>query len=101
MLINPYPSYRSIAENRFYESKFVYSIVPGALTAYDLPDLAATLAPRRLFMAGNKHITHVSDSGDTAIIEEAYNNHSAKQQLTISSSELTENLENLFIEWIK
>lgn len=101
MLINPYPSYRSIAENRFYESKFVYSIVPGALTAYDLPDLAATLAPRKLFIAGSKNITHVSDKDDTTIIEEAYNNHSARQQLRISSSELTENLESLFIELIK
>lgn len=101
LLLNPYPSYRSIAENRFYESKFVYGIVPGALTAYDLPDLAATLAPRKLYIAMGKNIDPGGDKVDAAIIEAAYNRHSAKQQLKISPLELTGNLDNLFIEWIK
>ena len=52
VLINPYTSYRSFVENHFYEPGFVYSLVPGALTSYDLADLAASLAPRRLVIAG-------------------------------------------------
>lgn len=51
-LIKPYVSYESIVKNRFYDSKFVYSMVPGALQGYDLPDLAAALAPRNLLIAG-------------------------------------------------
>ena len=51
-LIEPYSSYTSIVMNRFYRPVFVHSLVPGALTAYDLPDLAASLAPRKLMMAG-------------------------------------------------
>jgi hypothetical protein len=51
-LIEPFSSYQSIAMNRFYNPKFVHSVVPGALKAYDLPDLAASLAPRKLLMAG-------------------------------------------------
>jgi hypothetical protein len=49
-LIEPYSSYRSIAMNRFYHSGFIHSVVPGALRAYDLPDLAASLAPRPLLI---------------------------------------------------
>lgn len=42
-------SYRSIVMNRFYEWSFSCA-VSGALTAYDLPDLAACIAPRKLLM---------------------------------------------------
>src|SRR4030042_5744578 len=51
-LIEPYSSYRSVVMNRFYYPGFVQNLVPGALTAYDLPDLTATLAPRQLIIAG-------------------------------------------------
>jgi len=47
-LIEPYSSYRSIVMNRFYISAFIPSTVPGAIQAYDLPDVAANLAPRML-----------------------------------------------------
>ena len=40
-LIESYSSYRSITLNRFYNPKFVHSIVAGALKEYDLTDLAA------------------------------------------------------------
>jgi hypothetical protein len=38
----------SIAVSRFYDPGFILSDVPGALQYYDLPDLAASIAPRRL-----------------------------------------------------
>ncbi|MCU0472162.1 MAG: alpha/beta hydrolase family protein [Bacteroidales bacterium] len=38
--------------DRFYYPGFVQNLVPGALSAYDLQDLAATLAPRRLLLVG-------------------------------------------------
>ncbi len=46
-----YSSYQEIVETERYNPGFVYSMVPGALLAYDLPDLAASLAPRPLLMA--------------------------------------------------
>ena len=76
-LIEPYSSYQSIVMNRFYDPKFVLSMVPGALKAYDLPDLAASLAPRKLLMAnvtdGNSKSTDVeSISKDLDLIKIAY-----------------------------
>jgi len=76
-LIEPYSSYRSLVMNRFYNSGFVYSTVPGALKAYDIPDLAASLAPRKLLMAGvTDGLGNITDTAginkDLAIIKIAY-----------------------------
>lgn len=51
-LISPYSSYRSLATTRFYKPDFIQSTVAGSLGAYDLPDLAGSLAPRKLLLFG-------------------------------------------------
>ncbi|GAA4441786.1 alpha/beta hydrolase family protein [Ravibacter arvi] len=50
-VVGMYSSYQAVVENERYKPKFVYSMVPGALRAYDLPDLAAAVAPRPLLLA--------------------------------------------------
>jgi hypothetical protein len=105
-LIEPYSSYQSIAMNRFYNPKFVHSIVPGALKAYDLPDLAASLAPRKLLIAnatdGNTKSTDVeSISKDFDLIKIAYRSLNADGQLNIVSAISTEKITDLYLEWIK
>ncbi len=50
VLIEPYSSYRTIVMNRFYSPNFIGNTVPGALPYYDLPDLAASLTPRKLLI---------------------------------------------------
>jgi hypothetical protein len=105
-LIEPYSSYSSIVMNRFYNPKFVHSIVPGALTTYDLPDLAATLAPRKLMMEGvtdgnGNKTDQESIEKDLEIIRTAYKSKNASKQLSIVLSKSTEKQYNLFLEWIK
>jgi hypothetical protein len=51
-LVEPPASFSSIVMNRFYNHKFIPYAVPGALGEYDLPDLAASLTPSRLIIAG-------------------------------------------------
>lgn len=104
--IEPYSSYRSIVANRFYDMKFMYSVVPGALTAYDLPDLASSLSPRRLLIAGvadgnGGHTDTEGVSKDIDIIKRAYTQTNAELQLNIKSSESIEQFDSLFEEWIK
>jgi hypothetical protein len=48
IIVEPCLSWRSIADNRFYDPALIMNSVPGALKEYDLPDLAASLAPRDL-----------------------------------------------------
>ncbi|HBH85338.1 MAG TPA: xylan esterase [Bacteroidales bacterium] len=70
VLIGSPGSYRSIAMNRDYRIGFTtregggywhpYEVdfnwgVPGALTAYDLPDLIACIAPRKIVLSGMKN----------------------------------------------
>ena len=50
-LIEPLVSFESVVMNRFYNTDFP-DTVANALTAYDLPDLAAALAPRPLLVVG-------------------------------------------------
>jgi hypothetical protein len=105
-LIEPYSSYQSIVMNRFYDPKFVYSTVPGALEEYDLPDLAASLAPRKLLMAGvtdgNSDKTDIgSIDKDLKIIKTAYVCKNAEQQLDIKSDTAYEKLFEQYLNWIK
>lgn len=45
-------SYKSMVYNKYYEMKFSCT-VPGALKAYDLPDLIACISPGKVVLAGS------------------------------------------------
>ncbi len=105
-LIEPYASYLSIVENRFYSPTYIHGAVPGALTAYDLPDLASTLAPRKLMMIG------VTDGAGNTIatenmnkyfsgIKAVYHNQKADNNLKIESQESMEDLKDIYKTWIE
>jgi len=60
--------------NRFYDPGFIHSLVPGALSAYNLPDLAGSLAPGKLLIVGatdgnGKKTDQESIDSDLAIIK--------------------------------
>ena len=48
-LIEPFVSFASVARHRYYQVSFA-DLVPNAMTAYDLADLEASLAPRPLLI---------------------------------------------------
>ncbi|MDO8542062.1 MAG: acetylxylan esterase [Opitutaceae bacterium] len=50
-LIESLLSYHSIAMTERYAPAWIQGAVPGALTAYDLPDLVACVAPRHVLLA--------------------------------------------------
>lgn len=105
-LVEPYSSYQSIVMNHFYDPGFIHNAIPGGLKAYDLPDLAASLAPRKLMMIGTtdgngKKDDQADIDKDLAIIRTGYQNRNADGQLSIVSLESTEKPYNLFMEWIK
>ncbi|MGN6418270.1 MAG: alpha/beta hydrolase family protein [Pseudobacter sp.] len=76
-LIQPYNSYRSLAGNPKYKPAFLHSTVAGSAGIYDLPDLAASLFPRELFIAGmtdaNGNAGNISEiQSDLSVISNAY-----------------------------
>ena len=106
ILFEPYSSFMSIVMNRFYDPLLIMSTVPGALKEYDLPDLAAAFAPRKLFIAG----TVDGSSGrndksgiknDLAYIESVYKIRNGEERLKIVSDESGDIVYNLFLEWLK
>jgi hypothetical protein len=105
-LVEPYSSYLSIVMNRFYTQTFIHNTVPGALKSYDLPDLAASLAPRKLLIAGSidgnsKTLDYESLSKETEIIKKAYQGKNASANLKIVPGEIIEKPYNLYQDWIK
>jgi hypothetical protein len=104
-LIEPYTSYQSIVMNRIYNPAFIQNAVPGSLGVYDLPDLAASLAPRKLMMAGitdgtGNKINPESASEELSVIKGAYHNRNAEAQLQIISWKPNENLYESYVRWI-
>jgi hypothetical protein len=105
-LIEPYSSYLSIVMNHYYNPSFIHNTVPGALKAYDLPDLAASLAPRKLLMAGvtdgNGKSTGIeSINKDLGIIRTAYQSMNAGSQLDIVKGGNIDKPYELYMEWAK
>ena len=54
-LIEPLVSYRALMDEEYYAARTGDGIVPHALTGYDLPDLAAALAPRPLLIVNPRN----------------------------------------------
>ncbi|MEO8962730.1 MAG: acetylxylan esterase [Ginsengibacter sp.] len=104
-LIEPFSSYLSIVKNRFYKPNFIPGAVPAALETYDLPDLAASLAPRKLMIAGSTDASGNSGADgireDLQVISNAYHVRNADDQLNISAGKSPGELNVLYGNWIK
>ncbi|GAA4312402.1 alpha/beta hydrolase family protein [Compostibacter hankyongensis] len=105
-LIDGLSSYRSLVMNRFYAPRSIYGAVAGALTAYDLPDLAAGLAPRKLMIVDtvNEKDPHKAKGmlqDDASLIQAAYANRSAQKALLIKHQKATERRSDLLSDWIR
>jgi hypothetical protein len=105
ILVEPFSSYYSIVMNRFYYTHFIPGSVPGVLREYDLPDLAATLVPRKLFISGmtdgnsnNTDSTRIRR--DIDIIRTSYRNRSAGKQLKILSEVEADGKNEILLDWL-
>jgi cephalosporin-C deacetylase-like acetyl esterase len=91
ILSEPYVSWMSIVTSGRYNPFYILSAVPGALQKYDLPDLAASFAPRKLVIAGA--IDGMGSRKDTdglnrdlKVIRAAYERQNASASLVIRDS---------------
>ena len=105
ILCEPYSSFKTIVMNRFYEPHFILSTVPGALKEYDLPDLAGSLAPRRLFISGTTDGNgSLTDSAgideDISVIKNAYHFRKADNKLMILPGQSGDERFDQLMEWV-
>ncbi len=105
-LIEPPSSYLGIVMNKYYSPRFVPSLVPGALETYDLPDLAGSLASRKLLImdtkdssGGNADTEGINN--DQAVIRSIYHFKNADRFLNIVSLKKNENPDNYFMDWLQ
>jgi dienelactone hydrolase len=80
-------SYKSIVMNKYYEFPFT-CCVAGALTAYDLPDLIASISPRKVILADvNNQSKHSASKelidGEMAFTQKVYASKNASDNLKI------------------
>tara|TARA_Y100001980_G_C14556806_1_gene350615 strand:- start:26862 stop:29000 length:2139 start_codon:yes stop_codon:yes gene_type:complete len=60
-LLEPFVAYADIALSRNYKTTYIHSVVPGAIAEYDIPDLIALGAPRKILV-----LNPVNASGELA-----------------------------------
>ena len=105
-LYAPLLSYRSIVVNEYYQPHYVISAVAGALTAYDLPDLYALIAPRRLLLLNpadqdGKNVSGKQLKRDLKIARTAFAKQGQAQNLIVRFLPADETKERVFSQWLK
>ncbi len=91
ILVEPLISFQEVVMNRFYAVS-AGDVVANALTAYDLPDLAASLAPRPLTLVDFRDQQGEPAAADLVdrqwrVVRRAYQQAEAESQLTIQQAD--------------
>jgi hypothetical protein len=104
-LINSLSSYQSVVGNRFYAPSFVHNAVAGMLEFYDLPDLAASLAPRKLLIDGvtdgnEQKLDRNEVVNNFWVAESAYKNNRTEDLFIIQDNDSAADPEKIYAKWI-
>jgi hypothetical protein len=104
-LIHPYSSYRAIVMDKDYNADFLHSTVAGSIGVYDLPDLAASLAPKDLLIAGvtdaNGNSSNEADiTNDLPVIKATYQRN-APNKLQIVGEGTISQLADQLKKWME
>jgi hypothetical protein len=99
-------SYLSLVTEPKYATRYVPSAVPGALTAYDLPDLAACMAPRGLLLIDPRDgngipVAESTLRTETAVITQAYATGNAGQRMKIVRGAETPAIREALAAWLR
>ncbi|GAA4729121.1 alpha/beta hydrolase family protein [Flavisolibacter ginsenosidimutans] len=104
-LIQPYSSYRAIVMDRDYNAEFLHSTVAASIGFYDLPDLAASLAPKSLLIAGVTDARgQASNDGDIindlSVIKAAYQRTAPNKLQIVREGTISQSADELKA-WLK
>jgi hypothetical protein len=104
-LIDPLISYRSIVTNLYYFAEVLPPFVAGALTAYDLPDLVAALAPNKLLFVNVKNQLRnpvsVKDlEEDFSVVRQSYSQAKAEKNLEIITLKPQQDIKIILSDWM-
>lgn len=101
-LIGSLSSYQTITMNKFYNTELTNSFIAGALEAYDLPDLAASLAPRELTLInmrdGEGNVIDVKENYDMEFVKTAWQTQNAGNNLQVITENSDDRLPGLLVK---
>ncbi len=105
-LVEPLISYRSVVMNRYYKPQLILTTVANSLPSYDLPDLAASLAPRELLVVNvidqlGRRANQGPIDAEYGIVRQAYEQAGAEDKLTIRIGESFQNREEMYRGWLQ
>ena len=88
ILVNPLISYEDIVHTKYYQSRYQWTAVPGAIPHYDLPFLESMLSPSRLLMinpvnAKGEVVSQQLIDDKLSFLLESYKSKNAEKQLQI------------------
>jgi dienelactone hydrolase len=103
-LMEPPVSFQCVVTSRFYALD-PGSLIANVMTAYDLPDLAACLAPRDLLVVNpvdalRKPAPEALVTGSSAIVRRSYSAQGAVEKLLIRTGVPGSLVTGVFIPWI-
>lgn len=106
VLVEPLSSYRAIVMEKNYSPDYILNSVSGALRYYDLPDLAASLAPVGLLIANPVDgAGKISDSGiireDIEIIRKGYTLKNSQDNFVVINGEIFEQVSDFLKSKLK
>ncbi|MCG2587541.1 alpha/beta hydrolase family protein [Rhodohalobacter sulfatireducens] len=104
-LIDPLISYRSLVSTKYYDPGFTAGAVLGSMQSYDLPGLAASLAPGKLLMinpvnGANGPADEEDIDKDTRVIHATYDQANLPENFRITGPQTEDEIFESLEEWI-
>ena len=105
-LIQPFLSYSDIALTRDYQPSYIHSVVPGAITKYDLPDLIASISPKKILIINSLEANGLN-ANEQKIREimsfpiDIYNNKNTTNNFTIESNIHNQAVAERVLSWLE
>jgi len=105
-LFNPLVSCNALVLNKYYIPKFMLAAVPGMLPAYDITDLYAALAPRKILLINvvnqiNKFISERDLQKIYKSVHDAYLSKNAGNRFIHREMEFYHTLDDIMTDWLK
>ena len=96
----------SLVVNEYYQPHYILTSVAGALTADDLPDLYALIAPRELLLVNpadedGKNVSRKQLDRDVEIVKRVFEKQGQADKFDIRFVKAGEQGDNVFSRWIK
>jgi len=105
-MIEPIMSFASIVSNKEYEPSFIPFSVAGGLKYYDLPDLVADVAPKKVLMYNSlDHLGRLAEKSEMDVtydfVEKQYKSMDSESNFIIVSDKSNESLVELLSDFFK